>query len=187
MILEGLLTTCDADGELRVAPMGPSVDERISRLVLRPFPTSTSYQNLRRHPEGVFHVTDDALLLARAAIGRITEHPPTMRACSVRGFVLTGACRAYEFRVVAVDESEPRHRLECEVVHCHDLRHFFGFNRAKHAVVEAAIWATRVHLFPRPEILREFDKWDEIVRKTGGAAELKAMQELRQFVLEEPT
>src|SRR5207244_5580830 len=44
----------------------------------------------------------------------------------------------YEFRVLSIDEREQRVRIEAEVVHTGRLRDFFGFNRAKHAVVEAA-------------------------------------------------
>ena len=36
-------------------------------------------------------------------------------------------------------------------------REFWGFNRAKHAVVEAAILATRLHLLPPAEILRQYE------------------------------
>ncbi len=39
------------------------------RFVLRPFRTSTTYRNLKAHGEGVLHITDDVLLLARTAIG----------------------------------------------------------------------------------------------------------------------
>ena len=46
MILEGLVTTTDATGGPHLAPMGPTVDPSLSTLLLRPFPTSNTYQNL---------------------------------------------------------------------------------------------------------------------------------------------
>ena len=61
------------------------------------------------------------------------------------------------------------------MVHRHSLREFFGFNRAKHAVIEAAILATRFHLLPADEIEAEFRKLRVIVDKTGGDAEHEAM------------
>ena len=69
MILEGIVTTLNSDGTVNVAPMGPEVDESLTRLVLKPYQTSTTYGNLQRAGQGVFHVTDDVELLARAAIG----------------------------------------------------------------------------------------------------------------------
>ncbi len=184
MIVEGLVTTRTPDGLPHLAPMGPILTSDNHRLVLRPFPTSQTFGNLKRHPEGVFHITDDVLLLARAAIGRVTVFPPVQEAVQIQGFVLQDTCRALEFRVVAIDDSEPRVRLECDVRHVHRFREFLGFNRAKHMVVEAAILATRVHLLSLGEILAEYDKWDLIVTKTGGPAEMQAMRELREYVIE---
>jgi len=138
----------------------------------------------RRH---VRAIGDDALLLARAAIGRIDEIPAHHSAAVVSGFVLDDACRAYEFRAVSFDDSEQRMRMDCEVVREHRQREFFGFNRAKHAVVEAAILATRVHLLTREAILAEYAKFDVIVDKTGGDAERQAMTLLRHHVTEAAT
>ncbi len=142
MILEGIVTTLNTDGRVHIAAMGPEVEPGFERLVLKPFQTSQTYLNLQRHPEGVVHVTDDVLLLAQAAIGQIDPVPPTAPSEKVRGFYLCGCCRYLEFRIVDGNLSQPRARLEAEVVRQASLRDFFGFNRGKHAVVEAAILAT---------------------------------------------
>jgi hypothetical protein len=154
----------------------------MQRFTLRPFPTAQTYQNLRSHGEGVLHVTDDVLLLAKAAVGPVVPAPELLPASQVRGFVLAGACRYYEFRVVSIDDSEPRVRIEAEVAHSGRLRDFYGFNRAKHAVVEAAILATRIHLLPREEIEAEFRKLGVIVTKTGGSQEREAFEFLGRYV-----
>jgi uncharacterized protein len=186
MILEGIVTTVSAAGAVNIAPMGPVVDEAFDRLVLRPFSTSQTCQNLLDHREGVLHVTDDVLLLARAALGAVEPVPALRPATSVRGFVLADACRYYEFRVSHVDTSEPRVRFEAEVTQRGRQRDFFGFNRAKHAVVEAAILATRTAFLPVNEIDKEFQKLGVIVAKTGGPPEHAAFQllqdHLRSFI-----
>jgi uncharacterized protein len=182
MILEGIVTTTNADGTINVAPMGPIVDAAMQSLVLRPFQTSTTYANLKRHGEGVLHVTDDVLLLARAAIGGLDATPETFPAEHVKGAVLRSACRWYEFRVRSLDDSQERTRIQAEVVHTGRLRDFFGFNRAKHAVLEAAILATRVHLLPVEEIRAEFDRLAVPVEKTAGEAEREAFRLLREYV-----
>ena len=174
MILEGLVTTCAPDGSPHLAPMGPRVDPGFRTFTLKPFNTSTTYANLRRHPEGVLHATDDVLLLARAAVGRI-EVPPAVRpAVAVRGWVLADACRAFEFRVTGVDASADRVVMRCEVVRADSLRDMFGFNRGKHAVVEAAILATRLHLLPPADVAAEYAGLLVLVDKTGGDAEREA-------------
>jgi len=175
MILEGLVTTVNADGSPHLTPMGPRVHDDFTRFTLRPFPTSTTYRNLVRHPQGVLHVTDDALLLAKAAIGAIDVFPPLKPPERVSGFVLADSCRHFEFVVKSMDTSSERMNIEVDVVHTGRTRDFFGFNRAKHAVVEAAIHATRLHLTPLAEIAAEFKKLRVIVGKTGGPAEHAAM------------
>jgi hypothetical protein len=175
MILEGLVTTLSESGQPHLAPMGPMVDPGMTRLLLRPFPTSTTLQNLVRHGEGVFHVTDDARLIAKAAIGAVHEMPPHRPADRVRGFVLSDTCRYYEFVVRSIDRSRERVHIETEVVASGTQRGFVGFNRAKNAVIEAAILATRFNLLPADEIAAEYKKLRVIVQKTGGDAECEAM------------
>jgi uncharacterized protein len=175
MILEGLVTTTDVAGRPHLAPMGPMVVGDFTSLLLRPFPTSNTYKHLARHGEGVFHITDDARLIAYAAMGKVREVPPTNPATSVAGFVLKEACRAFEFCVTEIDSSRKRVHITATVVHRHSLREWGGFNRAKHAVIEAAILATRFHLLPAAEIDAEFRKLRVIVDKTGDVAEFDAM------------
>jgi hypothetical protein len=182
MILEGIVTTVSPDGAVNIAPMGPTVDSAMERFTLRPFPTAQTYLNLRHHPEGVLHVVDDVLLLAKAAVGQVEPAPPMVPAGTIRGFVLSDACRYYEFRVETYDTREERVRIEAIVVHAGRFRDCFGFNRAKHAVVEAAILATRIHLLPREHVETEYHKLSVIVGKTGGAQEKEAMEYLQQFV-----
>lgn len=182
MILEGIVTTLDASGAINVAPMGPLVDDTLSVLTLRPFQTSHTYRNLQAVPSGVFHVVDDVLLLARAAVGLLPQTPPTFPAAKVSGVVLAAACRWYEFVVEGWDDSKVRAEITARVIHSGRLRDFLGFNRARHAVLEAAILATRIHLIPRDELLAEFARLKAPVDKTAGPKELEAFALLEQFV-----
>jgi hypothetical protein len=187
MILEGIVTTVEPDGGVNIAPMGPRVGEDFAAgtpraFTLRPFRTARTYANLKAHGEGVLHVTDDVLLLARAALGPVEPPPPLVPAAQVRGWVLAGACRYHEFRVTACDDRAERADIEVEVVHTGRLRDFFGFNRAKHAVVEAAILATRTALLPAEEIAAEFRRLAVLVEKTGGVQEREAFALLERYV-----
>jgi hypothetical protein len=172
-ILEGLATTVDLDGSLRVAPMGPRVSPSGKKLLLRLFPDSQTYRNLKARGEGVFHVTDDVLLLAKAALGE-APIPPSRRSEHVHGYVLTDACRFMEFVIRSVDDSGERMQVKAEVIHAETLRDFWGFNRGKNAVLEAAILATRLHLLPLPEVASQFATLQLIVEKTGGPSEIEA-------------
>ena len=186
MILEGLVTTTDLAGAMHLAAMGPQVDataasgHAIEQLLLKPFASSQTGGNLLRLPEGVFHVTDDSLLLARVVTGALAAPPASRPATAVRGWVLEEACQAYEFKVVAADTSQERLRLEARVVAVHEGRPFLGFNRARHAVVEGAILVTRLHLLGAEEVSRQLRELAVIVGKTGGPREHEAFRLLEE-------
>ena len=182
MILEGIVTSLDTAGVLNVAPMGPIVDEAMSTILLRPFQTSRTYRNLKEHPQGVLHVTDDVLLLTRTAIGQLDEAPETISAEKIKGRVLKSVCRWYEFEVTELDDSKERTQIECRVVNSGRLRDFFGFNRAKHAVLEAAILATRTHILPPEQIRQQLAALASPVEKTAGPDEEVAFSLLAEFV-----
>jgi uncharacterized protein len=182
MILEGLVTTINADGTPNISPMGPLVDAEMRQFVLRPYQTSRTYTNLKRAPQGVLHVTDDVDMLARAAVDQLSPLPKLVKARKVEGVVIADACRWYEFRVASLDDRAPRTTIACNVVATGRIRDFFGFNRAKHAVVEAAILASRLDFLPPHEICAEFRRLAVLVDKTAGDQERRAFQFLDEYV-----
>jgi hypothetical protein len=182
MILEGMVTTICEDGRVNLSPMGPLVDTAMREIILRPYQTSTTYRNLKRTGQGVLHVIDDVWLLARAAVG-VVDPLPRMQSCqNGRGWYLEDACRWYAFEVRQLDDRQPRTEIIADVIQQGRGPEFFGFNRAKHAVVEAAILATRVKFLPAAEILAEFDRLAIPVEKTGGKAEKRAFSFLHDHV-----
>ncbi len=186
MIIEGIVTSQNADGVLNIAPMGPIVDESLTWFRLRPFQTSTTFRNLRATRCGVFHVVDDVLLIAQAALNQLPELVPTRPAISIFGQVLEAACRWYEFEVETLDESQERSEIQCRVVHTGAIRDFFGFHRAKHAVLEATILATRLHLIPREQIEAQLQPLQVIVDKTAGSREFEAFALVEAFIAGSP-
>ena len=176
MILEGLVTTAAADGSLHLAAMGPEVSNpaTIDRLTLKPFAGSRTADLLAAHPEGVFHLTDDVLLLAQAVTGTLSTPPAARPATTVRGWILEDACEAFEFRIDEADRSGQRARLEAVIVRTHQGRPFRGFNRAAHAVVEAAILFSRLHLLGPTEVNRQLESLRPLVEKTAGPREHEA-------------
>ena len=99
MILEGIVSTVNEDGSANVSPMGPLVDREVTRLVLRPYKTSRTYRNLKRHGKGILHVTDDVELLAHAAVGQLDPPPRLLPHKPSGGFLLADCCRWFAFEV----------------------------------------------------------------------------------------
>jgi hypothetical protein len=182
MILEGIVTTRNPDRSVNISPMGPHVDAEMERLLLRPYQTSTTYQNLKRTGEGVLHVTDDVLLLAQAAVGQPDPPPAMWDAKIVDSAVLADACRWYAFRVESLDDRQERTEIVARVIDRGTIRDFFGFNRGKHAVVEGAILATRTAFLPADEIHRDFARLAVLVEKTGGPREREAFEFLKRYI-----
>jgi hypothetical protein len=181
MIIEGICTTLNADGSLNVAPMGPVVTADLSSFLFRPFQTSTTFANLSRTRQGVFHVVDDVLLLAQAALGTVDPVPETFSASCVTGQILKSACRWYEFEVVEINASQLRSEMMTRVLHTGRLRDSFGYNRAQHAVLEATIMATRLHLISKSDWDQQWPLWKSAVEKTGGPREVNAFEYVTEY------
>lgn len=178
MIIESILTTLDEQGRVNIAPMG--VDWGDDVLIIKPFLDTTTFKNVSATHAAVVNLTDDVLIFARTAIG--TAEFPTHPAASVHGVVLDAACSWREIDVVSIEAAPPRSRIETRVVHRGTQREFLGFNRARNAVLEAAILSTRTHLLPADEILGDFKRLQVIVDKTAGSREREAMALLTDYV-----
>ena len=70
----------------------------------------------------------------------------------------------------------------CRVVDSGTVRPFFGFSRAKHAVLEAAILATRTHLIAADEILAGLAQLRPLIDKTGDEDEHIAFELLQKTI-----
>jgi hypothetical protein len=153
-------------------------------IVLKPFLETTTYRNVRATGAAVVNLTDDVRVFARAAIAEAQY--PTEPAAAVRGVVLADCCSWRERAGRALDSTPPRSRIEMTIVHRGRRREFVGFNRASHAVLEAAIYATRLHLLPRSFVESELARLQIIVDKTAGAHEQEAMALLTAHVRSVP-
>ncbi|XZE53289.1 DUF447 domain-containing protein [Planctomycetaceae bacterium SH139] len=219
MILEAIVTTTNAAGQVNVAPMGPTVDPDLSRFTLKPFRPSTTYDNLKATGRATIHVTDDSLLFARAVTHCLTRLPPltavgpnktsaqqrtaqqrtgpagngpagngpagngeTAAAAEVGWWALRDACRYFAVEVTDWQDDDPRAIATCRVVETGEWRPFFGFNRAKHAVIEAAILASRAHFLDRQLIEKQMSELAVLVDKTAGDAEHEAFSLIENYL-----
>jgi uncharacterized protein len=178
VIVETIVTTMDAGNRINFAPMGVEWGE--DTIVLKPFLDTTTFRNVNASRAAVVNLTDDAMLFAQGAIS--SPQFPSIPASLVRGAVLEAACSWRELEVVSMDATPPRSRIETRVVHRGFRREFIGFNRARHAILEAAILATRIHLIPAEQVREEYARLQVIVDKTAGPREREAMELLTEYV-----
>lgn len=182
MIIESIVTTLNEAEEANFAPMGVTIGEE--EILIRPYSDSATYRNLVATGAAVVNLTDNCRLFAESAIS--DPQFPTFPAELVAGRVLTDACSYYECSVMNADASAPRAIFRCKIVKRGVLRDFIGFNRAKNAIIEAAILATRIRFLELETILQEYRRLSGIVQKTGGEQEAWAMRYLQDYVERQP-
>jgi hypothetical protein len=177
VILESIVTTVDALGHVNIAPMGPRTNHAQSEFVLRPFTSSLTCQNLITTRRAVIHVTDDVMLFAKAAVDAIDRDQVAdyvQPKSNGQYWILKKCHRWFAVEVTDISGTEPRIDMGCRIVDSGTVGPFFGFNRAKHATIEAAILATRVHVLPPSEIQAEIDRLRPLIDKTAGPDEHEA-------------
>lgn len=168
------MSSLDDLGGAHLAPMGPECATQLDQgFLLKPFKGSKTLTNLMRNGFGVFHLLDDSLLLAQAAVGQ-GEKIEVVSASTIRGWVLSGACQVFEFEVEQLDTTQERARIKCRVVATHTLRPFGGWNRAQFAVMELAILNSRVAILDKTVIQKAIGPLEVLVQKTGGPREREA-------------
>jgi uncharacterized protein len=177
-IIETVTTTINPDGTVNCAAMGVEWGDDV--IVIKPFPSTRTLRNLEATRAAVVNITDDILLFTQAALG--DPHPPTRPTTRIDGAVLADACSWREVAVKAIDAGGPRASVTTQVVERGTGREFLGFNRARHAVLEASILASRARRLPADEIQLELERLQVLVDKTAGPREHEAMELVRRHV-----
>jgi hypothetical protein len=183
-LIETVVTTTGRDGVVNCAAMGVRFAEK--ELVFWPFETTRTLKNLRFRGEAVVHVTEDVLLFVESALG----HPrPAMRAAGfVAGSVIVEASSWYEVVVTEITPTEDglaRARVQARVVATGTgTRQPQGLCRARHAALEASIFASRLKWLGGERVWAELARLQELVDKTAGPREREAMEYVRRYVAE---
>lgn len=178
MIIETILSTLDETGRPNFAPMGVLWEEEFA--TVRPYRGTRTCRNLIATGYGVVNLTDD--VLAYVQCGLYEAVLPHFQARVVPGVVFEGCCSWREIEVISRNGSDERAELRCRVLHEGRKKDFLGFCRAGNAVIEAAISATRLHLYDRKTLAEELAHYRTVVEKTGDAAQKRAFQMVEDYV-----
>ncbi len=172
LIRECVVTTLNAAGAPHIAPLGLIEDG--DHWIIAPFRPSTTLANLETTPKATASFVDDAEIFAGFVTGKrdwplvAIEAWPAPR--------LEAALAHAELEVERIVSDEQRPRFLCAVRRIETHRPFLGMNRAKAAVLEAAILATRLHMLPREKIDNEIAYLKIAIDKTAGATERAAWE-----------
>jgi hypothetical protein len=178
MIRETILTTMDASGRVQVAPLGLIAEGE--HWIAAPFKPSTTLDNLRSQPFLAASHVDDVRIFAGCVTGR--RDWPLAPSTTIPVPRLAVAVSHWELQVVAVEEDPQRPRFRCAIVREETHRPFQGHNRAKSAIIEAAILVTRLNRLPRAKIESEVAYLKIAIDKTAGPEELEAWSWLMEKI-----
>ncbi len=170
MIRECIVTTQDREGRVHIAPLG--LIENDDGLIIAPFRPSQTLENLMTNPHAVANYTDDVLIFAGCLTGRRSW--PTRPATKVPGAVLVDSLAHAELAVTSIADDPVRPRFQCRVLCEATHAPFRGLNRARAAVVEAAILVSRLHMLSLDKIDREIAYLQIAIDKTAGPRERQA-------------
>ncbi len=170
LIHECVVTTLSPEGRPHIAPLGLIEDQ--GYWIAAPFRPSSTLYNLTHNARATASFTDDARIFAGLVTGQRSwpltdiEDWPAPR--------LSAALAHAELVVERVEEHELRPRFFCRVRRIELHRPFLGMNRARAAVLEAAILATRLDMLSREKIESEIAYLQIAIDKTAGEAEREA-------------
>jgi len=181
MINETIITTLNEDGSVHIAPMGVRREDEF--LVIAPFKPSTTLNNLERSGQAVMNMTDDVRIFA----GCLTGHYdwPTVDTSAIVGKRLAAALSHIEIEVAHQEGDDIRPVFYCSEKLQETHAPFMGLNRAKAAVLEAAVLVSRLHMLPDEKIDDEIVYLQIAIDKTASEHELEAwawlMNRIRTF------
>lgn len=170
LIHECVVTTLSPEGRPHIAPLG--LIEEGDNWIAAPFRPSTTLANLERGGKLTASFTDDARVFAGLVVGE-RDFPLT----DIEGWPaprLSCALAHAELEVARIEEDEIRPRFFCRVRRTESHRPFLGMNRARAAVLEAAILVTRLGRLSREKIESEIAYLRIAIDKTAGDPEREA-------------
>ena len=178
LIRECVVTTLHPSGEPHLAPLGLIEDGE--HWIIAPFKPSTTLANLETTPKATASFIDDAEIFAGFVTGK--RDWPTEAVSDWPAPRLAAALAHAELEVIRVEPDELRPRFVCAVRRLESHKPFLGMNRARGAVLEAAILATRLHMLPREKIEREIDYLKIAIDKTASDAERRAWERVMEKI-----
>ena len=178
LIRECVVTTINASGEPHLAPLGLIEDGE--HWIIAPFRPSTTLVNLEKTLKATASFIDDAEIFAGFVTGK--RNWPIETIADWPAPRLAAALAHAELEVIRVEPDELRPRFVCAVRRIENHKPFLGMNRARAAVLEAAILATRLHMLPREKVEHEIEYLKIAIDKTAGDVERRAWERVMEKI-----
>ncbi len=178
MIIETIVSTINVNGEVNFSPFG--IIKKKNDIFISPYIPSKTLLNLESTKQAVINYTDNSSFFVDCIIGN--KNFKKKKCKNFDGFFLEG-CSLYEEVVVKkIIKDEIRPTFECRILKTINLKKYEGHNRAKSAIIEACILASRIKLLEKEKIFKELDYLKIAVQKTAGLIEKRSWKKIWKYI-----
>tara|TARA_B110000259_G_scaffold132476_1_gene149456 strand:+ start:417 stop:980 length:564 start_codon:yes stop_codon:yes gene_type:complete len=180
-VRETIVTTKNLDGTTKISPLGIYIENNV--LKIKPFKPSASLDNILRNKSGVINYIDDVRIFASCIVKKDIKSD-LKKAKIIDCSVLKDAISHTEFVIEKVEGDDTRPTIICKSVHEETHKMYYGFNRAKSAVIELCILASRLGIIEDEKIIDEIKYLEISIDKTAGKREREAWEWLIDYIKE---
>ena len=178
-VRETIVTTKNIDNTIKISPLGVYIDRGVLRI--KPFKPSISLDNILRNKSGVINYIDDVRIFASCIVKKNIKIDLS-KVDKIDCSRIKSAVSHTEFIVDQVDDNDQRPTILCKPVNEEIHRMYYGFNRAKSAVLELCILASRLGIIDDSKIQNEIKYLAIAIKKTAGENELEAWGWLNEYI-----
>ena len=178
-VRETIVTTKNIDNTIKVSPLGIYIEK--NTLKIRPFKPSISLENILRNKSGVINYIDDVRIFASC----ITKKKININFTKVNKIDcsrIDGAISHTEFIIEDIIDDDARPTIICKPINEEIHKIYYGLNRAKSAVLELCILASRLGIIDDKKIQDEIKYLNIAIEKTAGESEIEAWLWLNEYI-----
>ena len=178
MIIESIITSSDKAGCVNVAPFGIKLNEDI--ITISPYIPSKTLENILYNNSLVINYVDDANIYVDCIVG---EKKFKLNKCKkLNCYYLKNSIIHHEAKVIDYKPDPVRPIFECKIIYSENHNDFMGINRARSALIEACILATRTSYLGKSKILSDLEYLSNAINKTSGKIEKKSWTKIKNFI-----
>jgi hypothetical protein len=178
-VRETIVTTKNSDNTIKMSPLGVYING--DSFSIKPFKPSLSLENILRNKSGVINYVDDVRIFA-SCITKRNVKVDFVETSKINCSRIKNAVSHTEFIVEEIIEDKLRPTLFCRPVNEEIHKMYYGFNRAKSAVLELCILASRLGIIEDKKIQDEIKYLKIAIDKTAGEHELEAWSWLLNYI-----
>lgn len=179
-IVEVIVSSFDDNKHPHAAPMG-AYTEDMGSIILMVYKTSHTYKNLMNKKMGVVNITSNPSLFHYTLFKDLNKDGKLPKewfhlASIVDAPLMVNVEASIEIRIIKIDELNEKARMLCRVekILINERNALQAYNRAKSAVIESLIHASRIEIYLAAgkknqvkELIKLINHYDKIINKVA--------------------